>query len=95
MPPPVSAYSYIFYYQSLFVKPSLNAETMAALGTRKNCTEAYLNDHSPFLDAEIPAVMITAITFFHSPYHHQPLDTLETLDIDFTRKKMCKWRLKL
>ena len=34
----------IFYYQSLFIKPSLNAETLAALGAGENCTKVNLND---------------------------------------------------
>ena len=65
------SYSFlIFYYQSFFIKPSFNAETLAALGSGENCTEVNLKGYSPFWNEGIPAVMIiTATTFFHNPYH--------------------------
>ncbi len=63
--------------------PSLKVETLVVPGQGRNFKEVRLSDHSPFWDADIPAVMVTDTAFFRNPHYHQPSDTLETLDLEF------------
>jgi len=65
--------------------PALNVETLVVPGQGENFAEVRLSDHSPFWDANIPAVMVTDTAFFRNPHYHQPSDTLETLDLEFIR----------
>jgi aminopeptidase YwaD len=65
--------------------PVLKVETLVVPGQRENFPEVRLSDHSPFWDADIPAVMVTDTAFLRNPNYHQPSDTLETLDLEFIR----------
>jgi len=40
------------------------------------------SDHSPFLIAGHPAVMVTDTAEFRSPHYHKPTDTIDTLDLE-------------
>ena len=42
------------------------------------------SDHAPFWEKNIPAVMWTDTSEFRNPNYHQPTDTPETLDYEFT-----------
>ena len=65
---------------------SLNLETLVAPGTGANFSEVGLSDHTRFLDAGIPAMMVTDTAFFRNPNYHQSSDTLEKSDMEFIRK---------
>jgi len=44
------------------------------------------SDHSPFWDADYPALLITDTSFYRNPNYHGPTDTIETLNLDFIQK---------
>ncbi len=44
------------------------------------------SDNAPFWDAGYPAIMVTDTANLRSPHYHQPTDTLDTLNLDFTAK---------
>ncbi len=41
------------------------------------------SDHAPFWDAGFPAVMLTDTAMFRNPNYHTPLDTSDTLSVEF------------
>jgi len=41
------------------------------------------SDHAPFWDRGYKAIMLTDTANFRNPHHHQPTDTLETLNLPF------------
>lgn len=45
-----------------------------------------LSDHSPFWDANFPALLVTDTSFFRNPHYHTAADTAETLDFNFLQK---------
>jgi aminopeptidase YwaD len=40
-------------------------------------------DHTPFWDLGYPTMMVTDTAHLRNPHHHQPTDTLETLNLEF------------
>ena len=42
------------------------------------------SDHAAFWDAGFRSIMLTDTANFRTPHYHQPSDTLETLNLDFT-----------
>lgn len=64
-------------------EPGLKVEALAVPGHGESLPPTRLSDHSPFWDADLPALMITDTSFFRNPHYHTPGDTPDTLDYDF------------
>jgi Zn-dependent M28 family amino/carboxypeptidase len=53
------------------------------LGLEKRFPHLLRSDHTPFWEANIPAIMWTDTSEFRNPHYHQPSDTPDTLDYEF------------
>lgn len=55
------------------------------------------SDHANYWDADLRAIWLTDTANFRSPHYHEPTDTLETLDLDFTTgiaRAIAAWTLE-
>jgi Zn-dependent M28 family amino/carboxypeptidase len=66
--------------------PDLQVETLAVPGKGMLIPAARLSDHAPFWDLGFPALMLTDTAFYRNPHYHGPMDTFDTLDLDFMAK---------
>ncbi len=65
---------------------TLKSEYLTLPFKGKILPETRLSDHSPFWDAEIPALLVTDTSFFRNPHYHSTSDGIETLDLEFLLK---------
>ncbi|MCL5093996.1 MAG: M28 family peptidase [Patescibacteria group bacterium] len=49
--------------------------------------DLFRSDHTPFVEKNIPSIMITDSSNFRNPNYHKTTDTKETLDLNFMEKQ--------
>ncbi len=69
-------------YAAQFV-PELRVLSGSAPGNAEIVPDLRRSDHTPFWDADIPALFLTDGGNFRNPHYHTPADTIGTLDFQF------------
>lgn len=76
----------LFKETAALVVPSLPIQALVVEGNGENRPLVRQSDHTPFWDADYPAVMITDTAFLRNPHYHLSTDTLDTLDLSFLQQ---------